>query len=93
MNKTEQNVSLADKTNDGVGNVKKGKNTRITQQMAKLEMTQTELAKRSGLHLTNVNAIVNGSRPNVDTAIKIARALNKSVEELWGNQDNTKEHP
>lgn len=47
-------------------------------------MSQTDLANETKMHLTHINAIVHGSRPNVDTAIKIARALGTTVEALWG---------
>lgn len=82
---TGENVSLVTKSNDGAGPMKKGRNIAITQQMAKLEMTQSELARKSKLHLTNINAIVNGTRPRVDNAIRVARALETTAEKLWGD--------
>lgn len=85
MNALGQNVSLVAKTDDGVGDVKKGKNTAITQAMARREMTQTDLAEVTGIHLTTINAVVNGTVPRADNAIRIARALKVSVEELWGH--------
>ena len=95
MNATGKNESLGiqRRSNGGVKRMKKGKNTAITQAMAKLEMTQQDLATASGLHLTNINAIVNGSHPKVDNAIRVSRALETTVEKLWGHMvtERTKE--
>lgn len=89
---TGKNVSLdtrftAGKFNDGADDMKK-KNKAILNAMIDADMTQTKLAEVTGLHLTNVNAIVNGTRPRVDTALKIAKALNTTVEALWGTNED-----
>lgn len=77
-----------DQFNDGVEDVKK-KNKNIAKAMVDADMTQAKLAEATGMHLTNINAIVNGTRPRVDTALKIAKALNTTVEALWGLEDES----
>lgn len=45
---------------------------------------QTWLVEKTGLHSTWINKIVNGKgTPNIHDAMKIARVLNATVEELW----------
>lgn len=86
MSITGKNESLVMQTNDGVDDMKKKRNKAIYDALFEADMSQTKLAELTGMHLTHINAIVNGSRPNVDTAIRIARALSKTVEELWGDE-------
>ena len=46
--------------------------------------TQLRLAQEAGLQPAHVNKVIrNTANPRVDTAIKIARALGKKVEDLW----------
>lgn len=46
-------------------------------------LTLTQLAERSGVPVSTIADIERGSEPKVITAILIARALKKSVEQLW----------
>lgn len=47
-------------------------------------ISQSELARRIGVGKTTISEIERGDRlPNVLTAIRIARALETTVEEIW----------
>lgn len=49
-------------------------------------ISQRELARRVGVGKTTIGEVERGDRlPNVETAIRIARALNTTVEEIWGD--------
>lgn len=49
-------------------------------------ISQRELARRIGVGKTTISEIERGDRlPNVITAIRIARALETTVEEIWGD--------
>lgn len=49
-------------------------------------ISQRELARRIGVGKTTISEIERGDRlPNVLTAIRIARALKTTVEEIWGD--------
>lgn len=49
-------------------------------------ISQSELARRVGVGKTTISEIERGDRlPNVLTAIRIARALETTVEEIWGD--------
>lgn len=49
-------------------------------------ISQRELARRIGVGKTTISEIERGGRlPNVLTAIRIARALETTVEEIWGD--------
>ena len=49
-------------------------------------ISQSELARRVRVGKTTISEIERGDRlPNVITAIRIARALEKTVEEIWGD--------
>ena len=51
-------------------------------------ISQSELARQVGVGKTTIGEAERGDRlPNVVTAIRIARALNTTVEELWGDGD------
>lgn len=55
-----------------------------------LGLSLEEIAKRTGLHRTTISLIERGERePTVETASKIARALNKSLAELLLLQNAT----
>jgi DNA-binding XRE family transcriptional regulator len=44
------------------------------------------IAERIGVRPTTVSQLIAGkSRPDILTALKLARLLNKTVEELWGH--------
>ena len=46
-------------------------------------ITQEELAKKSKISRVALSSIENGTVPNGDTMINIAKALNKSVEDIF----------
>ena len=46
-------------------------------------ITQEELAKRSRISRVALSSIENGTVPNGDTMLNIAKALNKSVEDIF----------
>lgn len=49
-------------------------------------ISQRELARRIGVGKTTISEIERRDRlPNVLTAIRIARALETTVEEIWGD--------
>ena len=49
-------------------------------------ISQSELARRIGVGKTTISEIERRDRlPNVLTAIRIARALETTVEEIWGD--------
>lgn len=49
-------------------------------------ISQRELARRIGVGKTTISEIERGDRlPNVLTDIRIARALETTVEEIWGD--------
>jgi len=52
-------------------------------------LTQTQMAKAVGISVTMYSRIESGKRtPSLETALKIARLLNASVEELFFNNYN-----
>lgn len=46
-------------------------------------MTQEELAQKTGISRVALSAIENGTTPNGDTMINIAKALKRKVEEIF----------
>jgi putative transcriptional regulator len=58
--------------------------TKIKIAMVSKDLTQRELAEKVGVSETTISAIVRGeSEPKVGLAVKIAKVLEKTVEELW----------
>jgi len=50
-------------------------------------MTQKEIADKVKMSRTNYNLIETGRRiPQADTAIKIAKTLDTTVEAIWGKE-------
>lgn len=57
-------------------------------EMAQRKWTQTELAKQSGVPQTTISAIYRGtSEPTLSTAVKIAKTLEISLDELANNAE------
>ena len=60
-------------------------NERIKERREYFGLSQRELARRVGVGKTTISEIEGVDRlPNVETAIRIARALETTVEQLWG---------
>ena len=58
---------------------------RIKERRTELGMSQEQLAQASGIGRSTISEIEAGKHaPTVDVALSIARALGKSVEELFG---------
>lgn len=50
-------------------------------------LTEEQLAEKSGIHAATIKRIERrGSRPNLSTALKLARALNVTPAILLGNE-------
>jgi len=48
------------------------------------ELSKSQLAKEAGVDRRTVIRTEQGTEPLVTTAIKLARAVGRSVEDLWG---------
>lgn len=59
---------------------------RIRSHLSRLDLTQSDLCRLTSLHTRALTDIIH--RPNlyvkVQTALRLARALGTTVEELWG---------
>lgn len=55
---------------------------KIITKMAKMDITQKELAEKSQLARGTINAIARGKSCSNETAQKIAKALNVSIDEI-----------
>ena len=63
-------------------------NARLAGHRARLRWSQAELARRAGVPRTSINAIEKARMsPSVATALRVARALGRSVEDLFGEGD------
>lgn len=61
------------------------KNKNLTEARQNKGLTQLEVAEKSRIAVRAYQKYENeGQAPNVRTAIRIARALNTTVEHLWG---------
>jgi DNA-binding XRE family transcriptional regulator len=68
-------------------------NTPLKRLLFEREMTNRELARKCDLDENGLGQIINGKRvPNLITAMKIARALEVNVEDLWGHLLEEKEN-
>lgn len=56
---------------------------RIAEMRNAENITQEELAKKSNISRVALSSIENGTVPNGDTMINIAKALNKRVEDIF----------
>lgn len=58
---------------------------KLTEHMLKNRLSVEQFAKRNGLNKKMLYAYGNGdTMPGVLTAIRLARVLNTTVEEIWG---------
>lgn len=56
----------------------------ICQALREKGWTQLRLAQEAGLQPAHINKVIRSTaNPRVETAIKIAQALGKKVEDLW----------
>lgn len=63
------------------------KNPKLLQARQRLELTQAETAKRSEITVRAYQKYENeGQVPKATTAIDIAKALDTTVEKLWGRK-------
>lgn len=51
----------------------------------KAGLTQQDLAKQAGVYQSAVSRVENGTQPSLVNALKLCRALNTSVEEVFGH--------
>jgi putative transcriptional regulator len=52
--------------------------------LEELEWTQGDLATKVGTARTHINALVNGKKlPTIETALRIAKAVDRHVEDIW----------
>lgn len=58
----------------------------IAEIRAELSLTQEELAKKTNISRVALSAIENGRVPNGNTMFKIAKALNKKVEDVFSEE-------
>lgn len=57
---------------------------RLKEIMAQKRVTQAQLAKALNVYECEVSRWCSGKFPRLETALKIARFLNTSVEYIWG---------
>lgn len=59
--------------------------TKLRQTRLKAKLTQVQVAEKTGVSIRHYQAIEAGNHsPNVQTALKIARVLNATVEDIFG---------
>lgn len=59
--------------------------TRLKEELKKIGITKTELAREIGIPEANIRNWERGSQPSLDKVIKISQYLNISIDELCGN--------
>lgn len=70
------------------------KENRIREYRMKALMSQAELAKKAGIKPALLSKIERGhSYPSMETAIKIARALNTTIDSLFLSKVDTEVYP
>lgn len=62
-------------------------NNRLREILLERGISQRELSRMSGVTQPHISVLLSGERraPGVRTALKIAKALDVSVEEIWGD--------
>ena len=55
--------------------------------LATVNKTQKKVAEECGLNTNTITKIKRGAEPGVYTARRIARAVNRTVEQLWSLDD------
>lgn len=58
-------------------------NNNVKERRKALGMTLRELSAASGVPISTLEDVEQGTEPGVITALRIARALTNTVEELW----------
>lgn len=70
-----------------------GRNIPIKVARAQLDMTQKELADKVGISRQTMNAIEQGDyNPTIKLCRSICRVLSKSLDELFGEDDNNEKN-
>lgn len=59
--------------------------TRLKEELKRIGITKTELAREIGIPEANIRNWERGSQPSLDKVIKISQYLNVSIDELCGN--------
>ena len=66
------------------------KNLKLKSARAALDLSQEQLAKKVGVSRQTINAIEKGDyNPTINLCISICKALNKTLDELFWEQENT----
>ncbi len=64
------------------------KQNKLREILAKHGSSQAWLARKAGISATTMSEIVRGEvMPSLGTARKIAKALGKSIEEIWPDEE------
>ncbi len=68
------------------------KNLKLKSARAALDLSQQELADKVGVTRQTINAIEKGDyNPTINLCIAISRALNKTLDQLFWNDENEEE--
>ena len=66
------------------------KNLKLKSARAALDLSQEQLAKKVGVSRQTINAIEKGDyNPTINLCISICKALNKTLDELFWEYENT----
>lgn len=55
----------------------------VKKRRGELGMTLDQLSTESGIPISTISEVEHGAEPLVTTALKLAAALGKTIEELW----------
>ena len=67
------------------------KNLKLKSARAALDMSQEELAKKTGVTRQTISAVENGDyNPTINLCVSICRALGKTLDDLFWNEEETK---
>ncbi len=67
------------------------KNLKLKSARAALDMSQEELAKKTGVTRQTISAVENGDyNPTINLCVSICRALGKTLNDLFWNEEELK---
>ncbi len=67
------------------------KNLKLKSARAALDMSQEELAKKTGVTRQTISAVENGDyNPTINLCVSICRALGKTLDDLFWNEEELK---